>query len=388
MRYFFQFGVFQSLSLVELSTVLETYGISKDSIKNIGGGVFLLESKLATPQIISKIFSRLGGYIRYGEVIEDIDSFLPQFLEFKKVLFGVSFLDRGKVDRRSIEKLSNEIKKFFTNQGVSSRFILPKEGQLNEAQIRNNKILEKGFEFVIFNTPTKQMYGRTLGVQDVESFVRRDIDRPKSDYDMGVLPQKLARIMCNLVGLKDGIIWDPFCGSGTILMEAAVLGFDILGTDIDQRAISNSHENILWLHREGLIAGVKYNLFQLDIRNVEKKIVKDLQKTGIRAVVCEPFMGPVLRKVITSFKADTLLEEVKSLYTGLFKVLDTVAKKGFKVVLVIPSYKTLSGQRTLNISSLIGKKWDVLNKVYSKEDLKWERNNSIITRNIFILSRR
>ena len=47
--------------------------------------------------------------------------------------------------------------------------------------------------------------------------------------------------MCNLTSLKEGILWDPFCGSGTILMEAAVLGFDIIGTDIDLRALESAN---------------------------------------------------------------------------------------------------------------------------------------------------
>lgn len=123
---------------------------------------------------------------------------------------------------------------------------------------------------------------------------------------MGVLPQKLARIMCNLTGLKDGIIWDPFCGSGTVLMEAAMLGFDILGTDIDHKALSDSNENIQWLRDEGMISDTKYNLFPLDIKNVEKKIVKDIKRTGIAAVVCEPFMGPPQRKIMTVHKAELL----------------------------------------------------------------------------------
>jgi len=68
--------------------------------------------------------------------------------------------------------------------------------------------------------------------------------------------------------------------------------------------------------------------------------------------------------------------------------MNEISRPGFKVVLIIPSYRTKSGFKTISISSFIGKKWDVLNKKYTKGDLKWERNNSIITRNIFILSKR
>ena len=62
-------------------------------------------------------------------------------------------------------------------------------------------------------------------------------------------------------------------------------------------------------------------------------------------------------------------------------------KRGIKVVIIIPSYKTDRGWKTFGIRELIGKRWIVKNSEYSKEDLKWSRKNSIITRNIYILER-
>lgn len=388
MRYFFQSGIFIDLSQAELISVFQSFGISRDSIKSVGDGIFLVESNTLKEDILGKVFSRLGGFIRYGQVIDDLDSFLPLYSESKKVTFGVSYLNSKDIDIKSIQKLSNEIKRYFKSLSIYSRFIIPKKAELNEAQIRNNKILEDGFEFCIFNSSTGLMYGKTLAVQDVEGFVKRDLEKPFSNYDMGVLPQKLARIMCNLTGLKDGIIWDPFCGSGTVLMEAAMLGFDILGTDIDHKALTDTNENIQWLRDEGMISDTKYNLFPLDIKNVEKKIVKDIKRTGISAVVCEPFMGPPQRRLLTVHKAELLLEDIRKLYNSLFTVLNDISKSGFKAVLILPSYKTLKGTKTLNISEFTGKKWEVLNKKYTKGDLKWERNNSIITRNIFILTKK
>jgi tRNA (guanine6-N2)-methyltransferase len=49
---------------------------------------------------------------------------------------------------------------------------------------------------------------------------------------------------------KKQSVWDPFCGSGTILCEAASLGLEVWGTDIDPEAIEASRENILAVKRE------------------------------------------------------------------------------------------------------------------------------------------
>jgi tRNA (guanine6-N2)-methyltransferase len=45
-------------------------------------------------------------------------------------------------------------------------------------------------------------------------------------------------------------IWDPFCGSATILCEAAEQGYEVWGTDIDSEAVDASRENLAAVNRE------------------------------------------------------------------------------------------------------------------------------------------
>ncbi len=388
MRYFFECGNFFEISLAELSLVFESFGISKDCIKHVSNTILFVESNTISHEQLNTIFKKLGGFIRYGEVIEDLDSFLTPFFNSKKVVYGISVLGESDILIKDIQRLANEIKRGFKSQSVSTRFILPKKRELNAAQVINNGILQDGFELCIFESNMGKVYGSTMGIQDIEAFVSRDIDKPGVDFDMGVLPQKLARIMCNLTGLSEGVIWDPFCGSGTILMEAAVLGFDILGSDIDLGALEIANKNIKWLSDRGLIHNTKYNIFQLDIHNVERRVIKDLKKTNINAIVCEPFMGPVQRRVVSMYKAQELLNDIRKLYISFFNIVNQISSKGFRLVLILPSYKTNKGWVTINISELIDKRWSVLNRKYSKGDLKWKRINSIIARNIFILEKR
>lgn len=388
MRYFFECGSFFDFSHAELSAVFESFDISKDSIHKISNTILLVENNRIKQSQLKEIFDRLGGFIRYGEIIDDLDSFLTPYFESKKVTYGISILGECTLSIKDIQRLANEIKRGFRASKIGVRFILPKQRELNAAQIFNNKILENGFELCIFQNNNENMYGKTLGIQDIYSFVKRDTQRPGVDYEMGVLPQKLARIMCNLTALREGIIWDPFCGSGTILMEAAVLGFDILGTDIDLMALDSLSRNIQWLSKENIIKDTKYNVFQLDINKVERKVLKDLKRTPINAIVCEPFMGPPQKKLLTEFQAKELITDVTKLFNSFFDVINQIAKKGFKIVLILPSYRTKKGWVDINISQFIDKKWEVLNRKYSKGDLKWKRINSIIARNIFILEKR
>jgi tRNA G10 N-methylase Trm11 len=398
-QYFFQAGSFPNLSYVELVSVFQLYGLSKDNIHLFTEDIFVIKSDDVTEEILSKIFNRLGGFVRYGEIIENTETFLKEFRKSEdRVVFGISLLgelDRSEAgkDNTFIKKLANQVKKGLRESGLSVRFLIPrgKGFELNAAQVINNDILEKGFELSIIRNRERgeEIYGNTIAIQDLEGYVERDMNRPYSDIKMGVLPPKLARMMVNFAGLKDGTIWDPFCGSGTILMEAAVLGYNFLGSDIDENALYYSEENIKWLNKNGYLGNVIYELFKLDVTDPDKEVIKELKNTKIDAIVCEPFMGPPQKDTLSKDKAEQLLNSVKELYLSLFKMLDEeVGVRGSKMVLIIPSYKTNDGWKTFSIYDVVSNRWELLNSELSpSKDLKWGRKNSIITRNIYILQR-
>jgi tRNA G10 N-methylase Trm11 len=392
-QYFFEAGSFQDLSYTELVSVFNLYGVSKDRIQRFTDKVFIVRDNEVSEEIVKKIYNRLGGFVRYGYLLDQVDTFLAEYIAKEtKVTFGVSVLGNShSKDHVFLRKLSNELKDELKRNDISSRFIRPLSGEteLNAAQVLKNEIVEKGFELCIIKSENAEIYGCTMGVQDIEGFAMRDYDRPHTDVKMGTLPPKLARMMINLAGLKEGIIWDPFCGSGTIPMEAAVLGFDILGSDIDENALEYTEKNIEWASDKGLIGIIKYDIFHLDVKEPDNRTLAKLRKTPISAVVCEPFMGPPQRSVLFSGKAELFLKRVEELYKGLFDILHEVTHEGFVVVMIIPSYKTSWGWKTIGVRDIVGKRWEVLNTELSGgRDLKWSRKNSIITRNIFILRRK
>ena len=59
------------------------------------------------------------------------------------------------------------------------------------------------------------------------------------------LDWKLCRAMINLAGLKEGdTICDPFCGTGTTLLEAESMGIHSIGIDFDDKMSKISEENL------------------------------------------------------------------------------------------------------------------------------------------------
>jgi len=59
------------------------------------------------------------------------------------------------------------------------------------------------------------------------------------------LDWKLTRAMINLIGLKEGeTVCDPFCGTGTTLLEAESMGIHAIGLDFDKKMYYISKENL------------------------------------------------------------------------------------------------------------------------------------------------
>ena len=78
------------------------------------------------------------------------------------------------------------------------------------------------------------------------------------------LDWRLTRIMINLVGLKEGeTVCDPFCGTGTTLLEAESMGIHAIGLDFDEKMYAITKENIQ-------ANGYKSKVFKSDFREIVK----------------------------------------------------------------------------------------------------------------------
>lgn len=391
MKYFFIPGRSRALSKLELIKVLEVFEVDKYNLAEYTE-FFTLDTK-SDQLVIEKVFNRLGGCISYGLLYEDIDNVLTEVTtkDKKKITFGVSiYTDSPRnYTSRSIKDVLEDMKKYFKELKISSRYLIPQGLRLDSGQILRSKMLFEGFELVILEDKKSKVgkqYGKTLGVQDIDLYSMIEYDKPYTNKEMGVLPAKLAKILINLAQVKEGTIWDPFCGSGTILLMSLLSGLDALGSDIDPEAVKGSKENIEWLSQKGVIGDVRYEVTELDVLNPDWRKKMLLKKTSIEAIVCEPFMGPPQFKLLSAGKANTFLHDVETLYKGLFDIIDETKKKASTVVLVVPSYKTYNGWITVSLNSIVGKRWEI--EKIAGEDLQWSRSNSIIKRNIFILKRK
>ena len=147
------------------------------------------------------------------------------------------------------KRIGMMIKKGLTETGASVRLVLPEFNSLALASVvvTKNLLLQKGAEICILAGKDGVYTAKTIAVQDFEDSGRRDYQRPARDEKQGMIPPKVAQIMLNLSGAKTGeSILDPFCGIGTIIQEGILLGYKMLGSDINKKAIKGSEQNLEW----------------------------------------------------------------------------------------------------------------------------------------------
>jgi len=359
---------------------------------------------------------KLGGTIKIGEIISRINtniitnntnitreiskSLAKIRKESKKVYFGFSLYrldNKFKIKglRFKIKNFALEIKKELKEKGISSRWVESKERILSSVVVQKNKLLTSGAEFCFLVSKEKKYLGRTLTCQEFEEYEFRDFGRPSRKIEKGMIPPKLAKIMINLARVKEeATILDPFCGSGTILQEAILMGYkNVIGTDLNEGAVKNSQENIKWLLKNfQAISNVQ--IFKTDVRNLSQKIPRN----SIEAIITEPYLGPIrIEKEQTEKRIENLIKELNNLYLMAFKEFKKVLKKNSRIVIIFPVFRINQKLYFLPILAQIKKSgWQIIDpipknlrenpviKLTERDSVIYSRPGQKILREIFI----
>ena len=323
---------------------------------------------------------RLGGSIKIAEELgRDVPAqraleimAAEAHLRSGKIAFGISVYDDSltPVDASALTSdWAKEIKTNLKAQGRSVRFIESDEGVLNSATVFHNHLHTKGCEFIVRAHAGRYSVAVTRAVQPLSDLSRRDFGRPGRDDVSGMLPPKLALMMINLgilnfrpaspvVGFEnfDFTILDPFCGSGTILTEAARLGITKLsGTDVSKKAIDDTKRNLDWTIAQNLkLKILNLKLFISDVAHLPSHI----QPNDVDAIITEPYMGPPLRGAESPDQIKKTTNELADLYLQAFTSFTQILKPTASVVFVIPRF-TVSGHTYTISDKIIGKLKDL-----------------------------
>lgn len=101
---------------------------------------------------------------------------------------------------------------------------------------------------VLLDNPDITIYLILSEKESFFGFAKKTDPRPRPKKVKGhphELDWKLTRVMINLAGLQEGeIVCDPFCGTGTTLLEAESMGIHAIGLDFDEKMYNIAKENV------------------------------------------------------------------------------------------------------------------------------------------------
>lgn len=364
-KYAFVLGRVYTLSIAEIFAILPE--LHPHDVKVLDASLEVLVIEASAQMDVEKFQRILGGTVKILKVIDVIQKreqdsinfalqhyFKPSKLKNDflkgysgKVQFGVSvyLLDTQVKAFGEPKRLGMFIKRGLQDSGMSIRLVIPEFNSLALASVvvTKNLLLTKGAEICILAGINTVYTAKTLAVQDFEDYGRRDYQRPVRDDKQGMIPPKVAQIMINLAGLKPGdTIVDPFCGLATLVQEGVLLGYKVLGSDINPSAITGSEKNLEWFRNRYKIAKGKYHVEQSDAKNVNDLVTKLINIGAfkeIKAVVTEGTLGPIYGKYPKPNEIKKNFEDLKSLYTGAFQEFLKFLPQGGKVVICVPAYR-------------------------------------------------
>jgi tRNA G10 N-methylase Trm11 len=365
MQYAFVLGRVYTLSLAELLQVLAGLGITY-RVMACSPEVVVIETD--QPLNAVQLQARLGGVIK---IIRLFDTFqkkgkefpsqvLANYFTFKRIKeyfheysgkkqFGVSIysLDPSVRFREEAARVAFLIKKVLQDQAQSVRAVLPQfpSQALSSVQVNENQILQKGAEVVIISGNQRLFVGKTLVVQNYEDYGRRDYQRPSRDEKVGMVPPKVAQVMINLAGPLKPLeyILDPFCGSGTILQEAILMGYRAIGSDLEQKMVENSEKNLEWFRNRYHVSPGRYKLFKSHAAEISMHLPAESPLGSanykIAAVVTEGTLGPIYGKLPKKTEMQNNFKTLTKLYEQVFKEFKKILAPGSRVVISLPAYK-------------------------------------------------
>jgi tRNA (guanine10-N2)-dimethyltransferase len=223
----------------ELEALVETYSLGS-KIRMVDRRVAIVDGAI-DPAIIS----RRGAYIRFGGVhigaaeagggmgFKDLD--FDNLPCFKSYAVRVYDFNGSPVEKGLEAALGAAVKDHFPSAKVS----------LEEPDLLIAGVLTG-------EDNTLQVCGVDASTIRHGWYERRPRSRPF--FHPSVLYPKFARLLVNLAHVKEGaILLDPFSGTGSILVEAGLMGIKSLGVDVSRK----------------MCAGAPKNLRHLEVRNTE-----------------------------------------------------------------------------------------------------------------------
>jgi len=291
---------------------------------------------------------RLGGSRKIGKIVltlplrdwrttsmKLVQHYAKSFAEYDgKITLGISTYGFD-VSPREIQKTGLILKNKLKNTNASLRLIPNQESALSTATAHHNKLglSANKIELMVVRGNSNIVIAESTGAQNITALAARDQGRPRRDAFVGMLPPKLAQIMINLAGPLDGPtprVLDPFCGTGVLLQEALLLGYNAYGTDLAEKMVRYSQDNLTWIKDKAHLTS-EWTLAEGDAMTTS-------WQQPISAVVAETYLGQPFSAPPSSAKLTEVRGNCNHIISQFLKNLLPQIEPGTPVVIGVPAW--------------------------------------------------
>ncbi len=370
MKHIFHLGRDAELSILEVVSYLKRtdreYEILKITKKCIQTEIKKFDTK--------KAINALGGTIKISSEVEDSEEFISRIfsnLIKSKVIYATNEFESSDETK---EELVNTLKQFAKEQKLK---LLQKH--LTEKEIPPSKSKNLDFELTLF----KNKLYKVSAVSDPKGYKARDEERPNFD-PLRVTSIRLAKILINLAQpTNKAKLLIPYTGLGTISQEAYLMGIESIGIEENPMLFKRGKQNIKWL-KDNFKSHSKISMKQLNLHRFSKEL------KNIDCIATEPDLGPYLRKLPTESEARELAKSLSRSYDSLLQQASKLLKKGSKISIVVPNFKTRNSKIIrIGFQSMLKKHGF---EIYQPLDntlipIDYKLKNSKIKRKIYVLEK-
>jgi tRNA G10 N-methylase Trm11 len=378
--YAFELGRKRHLCFSELMSVL---GEENFVEKNNDTATFKLN--LSDPRAMQDL---LGGTIKIIEIVvdhsNDIHGVIKKMLEKDfsnhegKIPFAINILNFKNPRQINIKELLSFSKKILKSLGNNARFINKNFKNTPPSTIFKSRVIKKGIDINIIRQDNGYAIGKSVSIQNIDLYSKRDFEKPCRDAKVGMLPPKLAQILINLAGPDVETIYDPFCGTGTVLMEGLLTGKTVVGSDIDSKLVDYSQRNCEWLEKE-YETSAEYKVFTRDAQKLESEDIPN----DLDAIITEGYLGPPINNTPSPERREEIFADLTELHHSWLKNAHKITPPNCKIVMCKTAYKV--GEKIEHFPD-----FDLLAESAGYEITKtftYERPNQIVIRDIAILEK-
>lgn len=345
---------------------------------------------------------RFGGVVKAGRVIAELDK--ADWLTLSKdivqrysrelskgegkLTLGVSVYGR-ELKPRDVGRTGIALKQALKKHGRSVRLIPNDTSALSTATSHHNKLglAPNKLELMIIYSDRSVIVAESVGTQNITALAARDQGRPKRDAFVGMLPPKLALMMVNMAGVsledRSPRILDPFCGTGVVLQEAALLGYDVFGTDLAEKMVDYSRVNMDWLVN-------KYRL-NTNVTIEPGDAIEHRWSGPITAVVAETYLGQPFSAPPAPDKLEKVVRICNEIISKFLRNLGEQIESGTPLTLAVPAWRDERGNTThlplVSKLKSLGYDWQPL-ETADPTDLLYFREDQIVARQLLLIRKK